>query len=43
MSSPDRPEPPVAAPVPHVPYTGGEKESLHASLELHRDAVLWKL
>ncbi|WP_369248912.1 DinB family protein [Streptomyces sp. R41] len=26
-----------------VPYTGGEKESLHASLSRHRDAVLWKL
>ncbi|MFC9848800.1 DinB family protein [Streptomyces sp. NPDC060223] len=26
-----------------VPYTGGEKESLHASLKRHRDAVLWKL
>jgi uncharacterized damage-inducible protein DinB len=26
-----------------VPYTGGEKESLHASLNRHRDVVLWKL
>ncbi|GAA4700938.1 DinB family protein [Streptomyces youssoufiensis] len=26
-----------------VPYTGGEKESLRASLDRHRDAVLWKL
>jgi hypothetical protein len=26
-----------------VPLTGGEKESLHASLNRHRDAVLWKL
>lgn len=26
-----------------VPYTGGEKESLWASLDRHRDAVLWKL
>ena len=26
-----------------VPFTGGEKQSLHASLERHRDAVLWKL
>ncbi|QFZ74535.1 DUF664 domain-containing protein [Streptomyces fagopyri] len=26
-----------------VPYTGGEKESLHASLDRHRDAVLRKL
>ncbi|MHA5049135.1 DinB family protein [Streptomyces sp. SD15] len=26
-----------------VPYTGGEQESLHASLDRHRDAVLWKL
>ncbi|WP_069171306.1 DinB family protein [Streptomyces griseus] len=26
-----------------VPYTGGEKESLHASLDRHRDVVLWKL
>ncbi|MFF3992029.1 DinB family protein [Streptomyces cyaneofuscatus] len=39
MSSP---EPPVPR-APHVPYTGGEKESLHTSLDLHRDAVLWKL
>ncbi|MET8685600.1 DinB family protein [Streptomyces sp. NPDC004732] len=27
----------------HVPYTGSEKESLRASLDRHRDAVLWKL
>ncbi|WP_393078806.1 DinB family protein [Streptomyces sp. LN704] len=27
----------------HMPYTGGEKESLRASLDRHRDAVLWKL
>jgi hypothetical protein len=26
-----------------VPYTGGEKESLHVSLDRHRDAVLWKV
>ncbi|MGA5704751.1 DinB family protein [Peterkaempfera bronchialis] len=26
-----------------VPYTGGEKESLHASLDRHRDVILWKL
>ncbi|MDQ3592439.1 MAG: DinB family protein [Actinomycetota bacterium] len=26
-----------------VPLTGGEKESLHASLRRHRDAVTWKL
>jgi uncharacterized damage-inducible protein DinB len=26
-----------------VPYTGSEKESLHTSLDRHRDAVLWKL
>jgi uncharacterized damage-inducible protein DinB len=26
-----------------VPYTAGEKESLHVSLERHRDVVLWKL
>ncbi|MGQ4384262.1 DinB family protein [Streptomyces sp. SAS_270] len=26
-----------------VPYIGGEKEILHASLQRHRDAVLWKL
>ncbi len=26
-----------------VPLTGAEKESLHASLDRHRDAVLWKL
>jgi uncharacterized damage-inducible protein DinB len=26
-----------------VPYTGGEKESLHASLNRHRDVMLWKL
>ncbi|MGW9303055.1 DinB family protein [Streptomyces cyaneofuscatus] len=39
MSSPG----PSANRVLHVPYTGGEKESLHTSLDLHRDAVLWKL
>ncbi|MEU5060594.1 MULTISPECIES: DinB family protein [Streptomyces] len=27
----------------HVPYTGGEKESLLAALDRHRDVVLWKL
>jgi uncharacterized damage-inducible protein DinB len=26
-----------------VPFTGGEKESLHISLDRHRDVVLWKL
>lgn len=26
-----------------VPYTGTEKESLHVSLNRHRDVVLWKL
>lgn len=26
-----------------VPLTGGEKESLHASLDRHREVVLWKL
>jgi uncharacterized damage-inducible protein DinB len=26
-----------------VPPTGGEKESLHASLDRHRDVVLWKV
>lgn len=26
-----------------VPFTGGEKESLHASLDRHRDVVLWKI
>ncbi|MGW0550411.1 DinB family protein [Streptomyces altiplanensis] len=26
-----------------VPFTGGEKESLQAALDRHRDAVLWKL
>ncbi|ROO85393.1 uncharacterized protein DUF664 [Actinocorallia herbida] len=26
-----------------VPFAGGEKESLHASLDRHRDVVLWKL
>jgi uncharacterized damage-inducible protein DinB len=29
--------------VVRVPFTGGEKESLQASLDRHRDAVLWKL
>lgn len=24
-----------------VPFTGSEKESLHVSLDRHRDAVLW--
>ena len=26
-----------------VPFTGGEKESLHVSLDRHRDAIVWKL
>ncbi|WP_326600029.1 DinB family protein [Streptomyces sp. NBC_01803] len=26
-----------------VPFTGGEKESLRAALDRHRDVVLWKL
>jgi Protein of unknown function (DUF664) len=26
-----------------VPFTGGEKESLHVSLDRHLDVVLWKL
>ncbi len=26
-----------------VPFTGGEKECLHVSLDRHRDAILWKL
>jgi uncharacterized damage-inducible protein DinB len=26
-----------------VPFTGGEKESLHVSLDRHRDVILWKL
>lgn len=29
--------------VQRVPYTGGERESLQASLNRHRDAVVWKL
>jgi uncharacterized damage-inducible protein DinB len=29
--------------VVRVPFTGGEKESLHVSLNRHRDVVLWKL
>lgn len=29
--------------IQQVPYTGGEKESLQASLNRHRDAVVWKL
>ncbi|PSK98964.1 uncharacterized protein DUF664 [Murinocardiopsis flavida] len=29
--------------VAHVPFTGGEKQSLHIALDRHRDAVLWKL
>jgi uncharacterized damage-inducible protein DinB len=29
--------------VRRVPFTGGEKESLHVSLDRHRDAILWKL
>lgn len=28
--------------VGHVPFTGGEKESLRVALDRHRDAVLWK-
>jgi uncharacterized damage-inducible protein DinB len=27
---------------PRVPYTGAEKDSLFASLDSHRDAVVWK-
>lgn len=27
----------------HETYTSGEKESLHAGLDRHRDVVLWKL
>ncbi len=26
-----------------MPFTGGEKESLHVSLDRHRDVVLWKV
>ncbi|MGW1727068.1 DinB family protein [Streptomyces sp. NPDC002306] len=26
-----------------MPYRGGEKETLHESLDRHRDAVVWKL
>ena len=26
-----------------VPYAGDEKASLHASLDRHRDAIVWKL
>ncbi|MDP9866297.1 MULTISPECIES: DinB family protein [Streptosporangium] len=26
-----------------VPFTGGEKQSLHISLDRHRDVVVWKL
>ncbi len=29
--------------VRRVPYTGDEEESLHVSLDRHRDVVLWKL
>jgi uncharacterized damage-inducible protein DinB len=29
--------------VRRVPFTGDEKQSLHVSLDRHRDAVLWKL
>ena len=29
--------------VQRVPFTGGEKESLHVALDRHRDVVLWKL
>lgn len=29
--------------VKHVPFTGGEKESLHIALDRHRDAVPCKL
>jgi uncharacterized damage-inducible protein DinB len=27
----------------YVPFTGSEKDSLQASLDRHRDAILWKL
>jgi hypothetical protein len=26
-----------------VPFIGSEKESLHVSLDRHRDVVVWKL
>ena len=29
--------------IKRVPLTGGEKESLRASLDRHRDVILWKL
>ncbi|MGV9879633.1 DinB family protein [Streptomyces sp. NPDC003006] len=29
--------------IKHVPFIGREKQSLHAGLDRHRDAVLWKL
>ncbi|MFI1680477.1 DinB family protein [Streptomyces sp. NPDC020607] len=29
--------------IKHVPFNNSEKQSLHASLDRHRDAVLWKL
>ena len=28
---------------PRVPYEAGEKETLHAALDSHRDVVVWKL
>ncbi|GAB7190482.1 DinB family protein [Kineococcus sp. NUM-3379] len=28
---------------PRVPYAAGEKETLHAALDSHRDVVVWKL
>jgi uncharacterized damage-inducible protein DinB len=44
ISGPTDPDPTETATMPlRVPFTGGEKQSLHVSLDRHRDAVLWKL
>jgi hypothetical protein len=44
ISGPIGPDPTETMTMPlRVPFTGDEKQSLHVSLDRHRDAVLWKL
>jgi uncharacterized damage-inducible protein DinB len=44
ISGPIDPDPTETMTMPlRVPFTGDEKQSLHVSLDRHRDAVLWKL
>jgi uncharacterized damage-inducible protein DinB len=44
ISGPTDPDPTETTTMPlRVPFTGDEKQSLHVSLDRHRDAVLWKV